>query len=152
MAAMKVTQSSIAAGNIGAMILGVIMALALAAGIGRLWPLMQLPAFFVALLCWIMWGITVMLRDRGKQDINPVSWSEGSEYAAFSRTNTILSNVAAILFGFLPASLIAGLAGLLWPGARWPVFLVGFGAWVVGAVVVAVLRDIFGIDIQDKIW
>jgi hypothetical protein len=149
---MNVTQSGRVARNIGAMILGVIVAVVAAFGIGQLWPVMKLPVFLVAFLCWMLWGITVMLRDRDKQEINPVSWSEGREYAAFSRTNVILSNVATILFGFLPASLIGGLVGLLWPEVRWTVFVVGLALWVVGGLVVAVLREVFGIDITDKIW
>ena len=150
--AMSVTQSGKVAGNIGAMMLGAIAALVLAFAIGRLWPAMQLPVFLIALICWVLWGITVMLRDRGRQEVDEVSRSEGWEYATFSRTNSVLSHVAAILFGCLPASLIAGLVGLLWPGVRWPVFLVALGGWVIGGVIVAVLREIFGIDIRDKIW
>jgi hypothetical protein len=150
--AMKVNRSGVIVSNIGAMIIGVIVAVVAAFGIGQLWPLMKLPVFLVGFLCWILWGITVMLRDRDKQEINPVSWSEGHEYATFSRTNVILSNVATVLFGFLPASLLGGLAGLLWPEAKWTVFVVGLVLWVVGTLVIAVLRDVFGIDITDKIW
>lgn len=149
---MKATRSGTIAGNIGAMIFGGIAAVVLAFGIGWLWPAMELPAFLVALLCWIIWGITVMLRDRSTQEVSVPSWSEGSEYAEFSRTNSILSHTASILFGFLPASLIAGVAGLLWPEARWPVFFVVLGPWVVGGIVVAVLHEVFGIDVLDKIW
>jgi hypothetical protein len=149
---MKVTQSGVIVSHIGAIVLGLVVASAVALGVGRLWPVMQLPVFCVALLCWVIVGIAVMLRDRGKREINPVSWLEGREYAAFSRTNTVLINVATILFGFVLASLAAGLAGLLWTEARWPVFFVLVGVWVVGGVVVAVLRDVFDIDIRDKIW
>jgi hypothetical protein len=149
---MRVSRSGVVAANIGAMIGGVIAASVLGFATGKIWPIMQLPVFFITLVCWSLWGITVVLRDWNKDEIKPVSWFEGREYARSSWTNTILSNLATVLFGFVPASLIAGLVGLLWPEAKWTVFLVLFGLWAIAASVMAVLRDVFRVDFEDKIW
>ena len=149
---MRGTGSARVAANIGAMIIGIVVAIAVAIGIGHLWPVMKLPVFSVALLCWILWGVTVMLHDRGTEEVEALPWSQGREYATSSRTTIVLTNLATILFGFLPASLAAGLIGLLWPEARWIVLIVTVALWTVGASVVGVLRDVLGIDIADKIW
>ncbi len=61
--AMRVSRSGVVAANIGAMIGGVIAASVLGFATGKIWPIMQLPVFFITLVCWSLWGITVVLRD-----------------------------------------------------------------------------------------
>jgi hypothetical protein len=112
---------------------------------------MQVPAFLAALLGWILGGIAVMLRDRGQREIEPPSLSEGSEYTYFSRINTVLVAVSGTLFGFVVASLLAGLAGLLFPEIKWPVLLVVLGVSITAGLIL-ILRGVFGIDLRDKIW
>jgi hypothetical protein len=148
--AVELSRPGIIVTNIGMMLLGLLPAILLAQGIGWLWPKMGLPVFFATLLCWITGGIAVIVRDRGKREIKPVSWSEGREYTTFSRANTVLISVSALLFGFVLASLIGGFAGWLLPKARWPVFFAVLVVWGVGGFTV-ILRDVFGTDIRHKI-
>jgi hypothetical protein len=144
---MKVTRSGVIAANVGAMLIGIVVASMVALAIGRLWSGMQIPVFCTTLVCWVLWGITVVLRDRGKREINPVAWHEGREYAAFSRTSAVLNRLAATLFGFVLASLAGGLVGLQWSGAKWPVFFVVLAVCTLGGFVL-LLRDAFGVDIR----
>ena len=84
-------------------------------------------------------------------EIEPPSLSEGRGYTYFSRTNTVLVAISGILLGFVVASLLAGIAGLLLPEARWFVLLVVFAMTIVGAGMI-ILRGVFGIDVRDKMW
>src|SRR6266536_2105576 len=138
---MKVNESGVIVGNIGMIVIGFVVAGGVAIGVTQLWPAMQLPALLAALLGWILGGIAVMLRDRGKREIEPPSLSEGREYTYFSRTNTILVALSGILLAFVVGLVLGGLAGLLLPQARWPVLLVVLAVSIVAAFML-VLRGV----------
>lgn len=148
---MTVNQSGQIVGNIGMMAIGFLLAGALSTATAHLWPAMQVPALVAALMGWLFGGVAVMLRDRGRREIEAPSLSEGREYTYFSRTNTVLVAVSGTFFGFVIASLLAGLAGLLFPEIRWPVLLVVLAVFVTAALIL-ILRGVFGIDLRDKIW
>ncbi len=148
---MRVTQSKVIVGNIGMMVIGFLVAGAVATSAAHLWPAMQVPTLLAALLGWIFGGTAVMLRDRGQREIEPPSLSGGRECTYFSRTNTVLVAVSGTLLGFVVASLLAGLAGLLFPEVRWPVLLVVLGVSITAGSIL-ILRGVFGIDLRDKIW
>jgi hypothetical protein len=147
---MRVNQSGQVVGNIGMIVIGFLVAGAIAAAAAHLWAAMQVPALLAALLAWILGSIAVMLRDRGKREIELPSFSEGREYTYFSRTNTTLVAISGTLFGFVVASLLAGLAGLLLPEARWPVLLVVLTVSITAGLIL-ILRGVFGVDLRDKI-
>ena len=137
---MKVTRSGIIATNIGMMLLGGFLAILPAWGICRLWPEMTLPVFFSAILSWMMAGITVILRDRGKRQIESAPWSMGRKYVTFSLLNFILSALATIFLGAVLVAVIAGLVGLRWPQIRWPLFLALLIAWLAAGIGATVKR------------
>jgi hypothetical protein len=147
---MKVNQSGVIVGNIGMFVIGFAVAGAVGVGVAHLWPVMQLPALTATLLGWVLGAIAVALRDRGKREVQLPSLSKGREYTSFSRTNTILVGVSGILFGFALASVLGGVAGLVVPGAKWPVLLLVLAISVTGAMML-ILRGVFGIDLRDKI-
>jgi len=146
---MRVNQSGQIVGNIGMIMIGLLVAWAVATATAHLWPAMQVPALVAALLGWILAAIAVMLRDRGEREIELPTLSKGREYTYFSRANTVLVAVSGMLFGFVVGSLIAGLAGLLLPEVRWPVLIVVLAVSVTAGSIV-ILRGVFGIDLRDK--
>jgi Na+(H+)/acetate symporter ActP len=147
---MRANQSGVIVGNIGMMVIGFFVAGAVATAAAHLWHAMQLPVLVAAFLGWILGGTAVILRDCGKREIEPPSLSRGREYTYFSRTNTVLVAVSGTLFGFVLASLLAGLVGLLFPEVRWPVLLVVLGVSVTAGLIV-ILRGVFGIDLRNNI-
>lgn len=82
----------------------------------------------------------MILRDRGKREVLPMSLSTAINETALASKKLpdgfktglweyIKDFAVAVISGFVLSSFIAGLVGLLWPGARWAIFFVVFLIW-----------------------
>jgi len=133
-------------------LVGIILAGLFAAVIGWLWPGMGLPALVMFLLFLGFDTVnTVALERRHPELILSPGWKYvgirykplqlGQDEYEVTRTEFIRGQIALIILGIPLSLLFAGLVGILWPGGRWPVFLVVFGVWaaimlmgIVGAI------------------
>jgi len=132
----KVTGTGLIVSNIGAVLLGLAVAVTLGLGIRWLWPAVALPVFLTVLLCWGLSATSMILRDRGNRDIEPMGWSDAAEQTALISANSrahfldyLLDKIVALFSGIVIASFIAGLVGLFLPGIRWTVFIIIVALW-----------------------
>jgi hypothetical protein len=141
-----------AANAIILVLVGTMLAGALAVAMSWLWPGTQIPAFMAFiffLLAWVLTSMnTVAHKQRNPEVFEGAGWVkprykashlEKNEFAV-SRMEFIRGGFGVIFLGVPLCLLLAGLVGIIWPISKWHMFLVFFALWVAKVVLDMVRR------------
>jgi hypothetical protein len=131
--------------EIAGSIVGLILAGLLYVAMSWAWPEIRVPTVIIFLLSWGFTSVdTMILRRHGFMRTTSSGWRyiKWFDRGALNLRERMWGDMATMLLGAVVSSFVAGLAGKLWPAARWPVFLILFVLCaIVGVIAITAKRN-----------